>query len=128
MNPDSHEAIKNNQRIDTYKKKAFVSDLESYSYIKTRLCDLWKKLDGDKIIVELKELLPFTSERVKIELRLLIGIARIREPNPMKLCVCKMCKGKFWIPKDQEVCVLGITCSTGCEEEYQELRRDGHWT
>ena len=123
----STEVIKNNQRIGAYKLKAQVSNIEAYSYIKRRLCNLWKTLGREELIHELEELLPFMNERAKAEVRMLIGIAKIRESDPMKPCHCKICKGEFWIPKDREVHVLGMTCCDECEEQYQEMRSDGHW-
>ena len=126
-NIQSTEAIKNNQRIGAYKLKAHVSNIEAYSYIKRRLCDLWKRLDREELIHELEELLPFMNERAKAEIRTLIGVVKIRELDPMKSCKCKICKGEFWIPKDREVHILGATCSDECEEQYQDMRMDGHW-
>ena len=123
----STEAIKNNRRIDAYKLKAQVSNIEAYSYIKRRLCNLWKRLGRKELIHELEELLQFMNERAKSEIRLLIGVVKIRESDPMKSCKCKICKGEFWIPKDREVHILGVTCSEQCEEDYQDMRRDGHW-
>jgi len=126
-NIQSTEAIKNNKQLDAYKLKAQVSSIEAYSYIKRRLCDQWKIIDGKDLIAELEELLQFLNEIPKAEIRSLIGLVKIRDQGPMKLCHCKICKGEFWIAKDREVHVLGMTCSDDCEEQYQEMRRDGHW-
>ena len=80
----STEAIKNNQRIDAYKLKAQVSNIEAYSYIRRRLCDLWKRLDREELIHELEELCPFMNERAKADVRLLIGVVKIRESDLIK--------------------------------------------
>ena len=47
--------------------------------------------------------------------------------SEQKTVHCKMCKAPFQIDADQEVHVLGMTCGEKCEEDYQELCRDGHW-